>query len=520
VSDVTLELVSNPVSINFGNFDTVSGASALTVANRIVKVAGSGGITMATIAESAITGVLTLTKTGTTARTVTFPDAAIGVQSETEEQTGNFTARVHGQYVATATLTVTDPTPSQGHEFVVHVRNGTATVGGTAYAAGQTIWRSYHSGAWSNTVLASLGTAQTWPTLQTFSNGLTVSSGTTALQAATCTTLGATGKIASSKASAAANITDANCSLKLYDSSLGAGLFGQQTSGAPYDFQIQVADATMASTFPLSLNPLGGAVKIGSGGLTVSAGVTCTTLTGSGILNVTHATTGDNAAYIRNTHAAGYGPVIRGGGGGAGLYTSIWQQYDGTKVMELLNDGTLQVVNGITCTTLTASGLTSITTSTAMTTPASNAVHITNGAIRCGNTSATSIETAGGVTALGRNSVFGTAAAPITMGNQASDYPDIGYNITRDASGSPTYSQTDTASSILFTAGALSFRGAPSGTGGTDITWEELAKFDRSTTATHTRFMIYDVDNGTLERVTVGAADSGGAGFKVLRIPN
>lgn len=48
----------------------------------------------------------------------------------------------------------------------------------------------------------------------------------------------------------------------------------------------------------------------------------------------------------------------------------------------------------------------------------------------------------------------------------------------------------------------------------------EAARFDRSVTATHTRFMIYDVDNATLERVTVGAADSGGGGFKVLRIPN
>jgi hypothetical protein len=77
--------------------------------------------------------------------------------------------------MATATLTVTDPTPAQGHEFVVHVRNGTATVGGTAYIAGQTIWRSYHSGAWSNTVLASLGTAQTFSALQTFTAGITAS---------------------------------------------------------------------------------------------------------------------------------------------------------------------------------------------------------------------------------------------------------------------------------------------------------------------------------------------------------
>lgn len=51
-------------------------------------------------------------------------------------------------------------------------------------------------------------------------------------------------------------------------------------------------------------------------------------------------------------------------------------------------------------------------------------------------------------------------------------------------------------------------------------TREEVARFDMSTTATHTRFMLYDVDNGTMERVSVGVADSGGVGFKVLRIPN
>jgi len=48
----------------------------------------------------------------------------------------------------------------------------------------------------------------------------------------------------------------------------------------------------------------------------------------------------------------------------------------------------------------------------------------------------------------------------------------------------------------------------------------ENVRVDGSTTAGDTRFMLYDVDNATLERVTVGAADSGGAGFKVLRIPN
>ena len=43
---------------------------------------------------------------------------------------------------------------------------------------------------------------------------------------------------------------------------------------------------------------------------------------------------------------------------------------------------------------------------------------------------------------------------------------------------------------------------------------------NRTTTAGQTRMMVWDVDNGTLERVTVGAADSCGTGFKCLRIPN
>lgn len=48
----------------------------------------------------------------------------------------------------------------------------------------------------------------------------------------------------------------------------------------------------------------------------------------------------------------------------------------------------------------------------------------------------------------------------------------------------------------------------------------ETIRIDGDATAGNTRFMIYDVDNATLERVSVGAADSGGSGYKVLRIPN
>ena len=48
----------------------------------------------------------------------------------------------------------------------------------------------------------------------------------------------------------------------------------------------------------------------------------------------------------------------------------------------------------------------------------------------------------------------------------------------------------------------------------------EKMRVDGSATATHTALLIFDVDNNTLERVTVGAAGSGGSGFKVLRIPD
>lgn len=45
-------------------------------------------------------------------------------------------------------------------------------------------------------------------------------------------------------------------------------------------------------------------------------------------------------------------------------------------------------------------------------------------------------------------------------------------------------------------------------------------QIDNTSTAGQTALLLYDVDNNTVERVTVGAADSGGSGFKVLRIPN
>lgn len=48
----------------------------------------------------------------------------------------------------------------------------------------------------------------------------------------------------------------------------------------------------------------------------------------------------------------------------------------------------------------------------------------------------------------------------------------------------------------------------------------EVFRVDSDATAGNTRAKIYDNDNGQMERISVGAANSGGAGFKLLRIAN
>lgn len=50
----------------------------------------------------------------------------------------------------------------------------------------------------------------------------------------------------------------------------------------------------------------------------------------------------------------------------------------------------------------------------------------------------------------------------------------------------------------------------------------ETGRFENRSTlaASETSLWLYDDDNGSMEQVTVGAADSGGVGFKLLRIAN
>lgn len=45
-------------------------------------------------------------------------------------------------------------------------------------------------------------------------------------------------------------------------------------------------------------------------------------------------------------------------------------------------------------------------------------------------------------------------------------------------------------------------------------------EFDENATSGETRMLLWDVTGGTLQRVSIGANDSGGSGYRVLRIPN
>lgn len=153
---------------------TVAGVSGTLTTSRLSKFNASGDLIQSGVSESVTGGVLDFGGTLTAGRAVTFPDASIEVQGTHEVQSSNWQARNHGLYTAIASATVTDPsTPAAGHEFTTLVRNGTATVGGTAYAtAGAVIRRVYHSGSWTNYQYPHVDGAWTWTAAQTFNSAI------------------------------------------------------------------------------------------------------------------------------------------------------------------------------------------------------------------------------------------------------------------------------------------------------------------------------------------------------------
>ena len=71
------------------------------------------------------------------------------------------------------------------------------------------------------------------------------------------------------------------------------------------------------------------------------------------------------------------------------------------------------------------------------------------------------------------------------------------------------------------TPATITFQTSPAGGSGSGLQAAvDAAQFDASTTADDMRFLLWDVSAGSLKRVSRGASDSGGTGFRLLRVPN
>jgi hypothetical protein len=122
---------------------------------------GTGGDNLKVLTHDALGGMAWVTPssgsvawgsiTGTLSSQTDLQTALDAKQNESIVINSNTTAVLDGVYTVVASATFTDPTPAEGKGFMVFVRNGTATVGGTGYStAGTIINRIFHSGAWAN----------------------------------------------------------------------------------------------------------------------------------------------------------------------------------------------------------------------------------------------------------------------------------------------------------------------------------------------------------------------------------
>lgn len=134
---------------------------------------------------------------------------------------------------------------------------------------------------------------------------------------------------------------------------------------------------------------------------------------------------------------------------------------------------------------------------------------------------------------------LGTSA--VRQINYIGDGIGVGLNVTRVTSGSAGTSFTvfaggATAGSANNAGGNVSFfPGIPTGSGGSfcdfwsylgssagtaDGTPYNVLRGQKTSAANDTGLMVYDNNSTNIQRVTVGATNSGGAGFRLLRIPN
>jgi hypothetical protein len=126
---------------SLGSSDGVSDVGNITIDPTTIAQSVTDSVDTSTI--TIIKDVIEFTSASVTKNSVEIATVQV-IASPTSQVAVNDT-----DYIVNTTTTFTDPSPVEAKGFTVFVRNGTATVGGTAYSvAGTEIKRIFHSGAW------------------------------------------------------------------------------------------------------------------------------------------------------------------------------------------------------------------------------------------------------------------------------------------------------------------------------------------------------------------------------------
>lgn len=104
-------------------------------------------------------------------------------------------------------------------------------------------------------------------------------------------------------------------------------------------------------------------------------------------------------------------------------------------------------------------------------------------------------------------------------GLTGTDFPAITYNYNPRLD---QYITNGEASGIKWASSSIQFRFAPSGTSGAAPSFVNAMTLTRAPTSNNTSMtlLINDGTTTTVKQVSIGAADSGGTGFRILRVPN
>jgi hypothetical protein len=246
--------------------------------------------------------------------------------------------------------------------------------------------------------------------------------------------------------------------------------------------------------------------------------------------------TGTNVIIGNGASLVGAGTVIGGTSAAAGsnVHIVIGGASSGNANQNHINIGaTCSVTTGVTIISQggTVSGLNSTGIGGAITLAAPGAIGIGGSVATAGHTNSIVIG----------NGASSFAAQQFLVGSNASATPIntfcIGHGL--DTTGNPTavLIRLTNGSGADNTAGALTCQaglstgnivgpgvnldaGIPAGSSSTVQTARTWVSARPTTTAADTGIMVWDVNGAALKRVSVGANDSGGAGFKLLRIAN